>query len=223
MTVNEFLVKHYHISKKEAFKLIQDGQVQVNDIRARQMQWVLKNEGISVNGTYIQQPLSLQYFAFYKPRGIECTMNTSIAANLHSAFPFTKHLFPIGRLDKESEGLLILTNDGKLYNRIALADAYKEKEYIVRVDKPLSEEALQQLASGVVILRNKLTRSATVVQIDAYTFSIVLTQGFNRQIRRMCHKVGYHVTSLIRTRIAAVTLDGLQAGEFRVLQKNAIE
>lgn len=223
MSINEFLVKHFHISKKEAFRLIQEQRVYVNEVLVRQMQQILKHEGIRVDGTYIQQPIAFQYIAFYKPRGIECTLNPNIGDNLLTVFPFDRHLFPIGRLDKESEGLLLLTNDGKLYNRTALADAYKEKEYLVTVDKPLTTEAIQQLASGVVILRTKLTRPAIVHQVDDHTFTIILTQGFNRQIRRMCHKVGYHVTSLKRTRITSVELNGLKPGEFRLLDKEDIE
>ncbi|MBC7450693.1 MAG: ribosomal large subunit pseudouridine synthase F, partial [Cytophagales bacterium] len=175
MSINDFLVKYFHISKKEAFQLIQEGRVLVNDTIVRQRQWVLKHEGIIADGVCIQQPVSLQYFAYYKPRGIECTLNPSIPDNLLAAFPFDGHLFPIGRLDKQSEGLLLLTNDGKLYNRTALADAYKEKEYIVTVDNVLTPEAIQQLASGVVILRTKLTRPAVVQQINDDTFSIILT------------------------------------------------
>lgn len=222
MTINEFLVKYLHISKKEAFRLIQEGVIEVNNLPAQQMQRVMKHEAVSVNGICVQESITFQYIAFYKPRGIECTLNPDVPDNLLTVINFSEHLFPIGRLDKESEGLLILTNDGKLYNQIALADSYKEKEYIVKVDKELSENAVELLASGSIAILGKPTRPAEVKKIDSNTFRIILTQGINRQIRRMCHKIGYEVISLKRIRVSSEELKDLKPGEYRMLNRNEI-
>ncbi|HWZ21593.1 MAG TPA: pseudouridine synthase, partial [Cytophagaceae bacterium] len=132
-----------------------------------------------------------------------------------------KPFFPIGRLDKESEGLLLLTNDGHFYRQIAPPDAFKEKEYIVKVDKLLIDEAIQQLASGVIIMGQK-TRAAEVFKVDNFTFRIILTQGLNRQIRRMCYKLGYEVVSLKRIRIMSIELGNLNPGEFYALDAATI-
>jgi 23S rRNA pseudouridine2604 synthase len=220
MTINEFLVKYVRISKKEAFRLIQESCVLVNTLPAKQMQRVLKHEAIHVNGLCVQEAIHFQYIAFYKPRGIECTLNPDIEDNLLSVLPFSEHLFPIGRLDKESEGLLILTNDGTLYNHIALADAYKEKEYIVTVENNLTDTAIDLLSSGKIVIMGRSVRPAQIEQLDAKTFSIILTQGLNRQIRRMCHKIENEVISLKRIRISTIELLDLKPGEYRVLDRD---
>jgi 23S rRNA pseudouridine2604 synthase len=131
-------------------------------------------------------------------------------------------VYPVGRLDKESEGLLLLTNDGKLYKDIAHAEKIKEKEYVVEVDKELTTSAIEQLASGIVIMGKK-TRPAKVRLITPTCFNIILTQGLNRQIRRMCHKLGYEVTSLKRIRITVILLEDLKPGEYRVLGRELFE
>ena len=218
MNINEFLVKRFHISKSEASEMVSENQVCINGLKAFQRQYISKTDLIEVNGNVLQEGLNHVYYAYYKPRGIECTLNTEIENNLLHAIPFTEHVYPVGRLDKESEGLLLLTNDGKLYKDIAFSENFKEKEYVVEVDKELTQEAIEQLSSGIVIMGKK-TRPAEVTQVSPTSFQIILTQGLNRQIRRMCYKLHYEVTMLKRIRITSILLGDLKPGEFRILQK----
>jgi 23S rRNA pseudouridine2604 synthase len=214
MNINELLVKRFHISKEAAGQMLVDNRVFINAEKAIQRQEVLKTDAIKIDGEVIQEGVEHSYYAYYKPRGIECTLNPEIKDNLLDILPFKEHLYPVGRLDKESEGLLLLTNDGKLYKDIAFAENNKEKEYLVEVDKALTNEVINKLASGIVIMGQK-TRPARVKQIDTTTFSIILTQGLNRQIRRMCYKLEYEVTMLKRIRITSVLLGDLKPREYR--------
>jgi len=218
MNINEFLVKRFHISKEKASIMLSENRVLINKQKAFQRQNVLKTDTIELDGAFIQEGVEYTYYAFYKPRGIECTLNATIKNNLFDLLPFKEHLYPIGRLDKESEGLLLLTNDGKLYKDIAFSDNLQEKEYLVEVDKELTDEAISTLAAGIVIMGQK-TRPALVTKVAALSFHIILTQGLNRQIRRMCYKIDYTVIMLKRTRITSVLLGDLKPGEFRVLKK----
>lgn len=217
MTINEFLIKYIHTSTKQAISIIQEKRVFVNYISAYQQQLISNQDYITFDEKVIQEARPHFYVAYYKPRGIECTMSLDIKNNLSDALPsLPKPFFPIGRLDKESEGLLLLTNDGRFYGQIAPPDAFKEKEYIVKVDKLITDETMQQLSSGVVIMGKK-TRPAEVFKIDDFAFRIILTQGLNRQIRRMCYKLGYEVESLKRIRIMSIELRNLNPGEFYTL------
>ncbi len=221
MNINEFLIKRYRLSQEESVAFIQEHDVLINGKKASQRETLTKKDGLTIDGQIIREEQSYSYYAYYKPRGIECTLNREIEKNLLEILPFEERLYPIGRLDKESEGLLILTNDGRLYKDIALADNFKEKEYEVNLDGPLTEQALQQLAEGILV-KGRKTRPAIVQPISQQSFRIVLTQGINRQIRRMCYKLGYEVTELKRTRIAAVELKELKPGEYRKLRKEEI-
>lgn len=218
MNINEFLTKRYHLSQEESIVFLQEHDVRINGKKASQRESLSKQDGLMIDGELIREERLYSYYAYYKPRGIECTLNPTIADNLLNILPFDERVFPIGRLDKESEGLLILTNDGRLYKDIALADNFKEKEYEVIIDAVLTEDALKQLSEGLVI-KGRKTRPAIVQSTGKQSFRIVLTQGINRQIRRMCYKLGYEVTELKRIRIAAVQLDKLKAGEYRKLSK----
>ncbi|MGN6647298.1 MAG: pseudouridine synthase [Cytophaga sp.] len=218
MNINEFLVKRFHFSKEKASEMVQENRVFINGIKALQRQDVLKSDCIEANGELLQAGLEHVYYAYYKPRGIECTLNAEIENNLLQALPFDVHVYPVGRLDKESEGLLLLTNDGKIYKDIAFSENLKEKEYLVEVDKALTEDAIEQLASGIVIMGQR-TRPAQVYKVSDRSFRIILTQGLNRQIRRMCYKLNYEVTMLKRIRITSIELNGLQPGEFREISK----
>ncbi|WP_299249986.1 RNA pseudouridine synthase [uncultured Cytophaga sp.] len=222
MNINEFLVKRFHVSKEEAGKWISENRVFINHQKAVQRNTVLKTDVIELNGEILQEGLTHCYYAYYKPRGIECTLNPNIADNLLNVLPFKEYLYPIGRLDKESEGLLILTNDGKLYKDIAHAEKEKEKEYVVEVDKELTDAAIEQLAAGIVIMGKK-TRPAVVHRLSSTSFNITLTQGLNRQIRRMCHKLGYEVSSLKRIRITSILLGDLKPGEYLQIQKKMFD
>ena len=216
MNINEFLIKRFHISKQTASEMVRENEVFINGEKAIQRNNVLKSDHVVVNGEVLQQGQRFSYYAYYKPRGIECTLNTAIENNLRDSLPFKEDVYPVGRLDKESEGLLLLTNDGKLYKSIAFSDTFKEKEYLVEVDKPLTDEAIEQLASGIVIMGQK-TRPAHVTKVSDHVFRIILTQGLNRQIRRMCYKLHYEVTLLKRIRITSILLGDLKPGEYKIL------
>jgi 23S rRNA pseudouridine2604 synthase len=221
MNINEFLVRRFHISKEKASIMLNENRVLINKQKAFQRQNVLKTDTIELDGSNLQEGIEHKYYAYYKPRGIECTLNAAIPDNLLELLPFEEHLYPIGRLDKESEGLLLLTNDGKLYKHIAFSDNLQEKEYLVEVDKELTDEAITALAAGIVIMGQK-TRPALVTKVCPHSFHIILTQGLNRQIRRMCYKLDYTVIMLKRTRITSVFLGDLKPGEFRVLNHTEI-
>ena len=222
MNINEFLVKRFHISKEKASTMLNENRVLINKQKALQRQNVLKTDTVELDGTMLQEGVKHKYYAYYKPRGIECTLNAAIPDNLLEQLPFDEHLYPIGRLDKESEGLLLLTNDGKLYKDIAFSDNHKEKEYLVEVDSELTDEAISALSAGIVIMGQK-TRAAVVIRVGAHSFRIILTQGLNRQIRRMCYKLNYNVTMLKRIRITSVLLGELNPGEYRELDKDAFQ
>jgi 23S rRNA pseudouridine2604 synthase len=211
-----FLVKRLQISNKSALKLILEGKVLVNE------QSVWKNVVINVEDSVVHEEQILQqgkkflYVAFYKPRGIETTLNREIADNLKSILPFEEELFPVGRLDKESEGLLLLTNDGRLFDKTLRSEHQTEKEYLVKVDKEINDDFIQKMSAGIIIL-GKMTLPCKVEKIDNFSFKIILVQGLNRQIRRMCYKLGYEVERLIRRRIGKIGIGNLSPNEYRYL------
>ncbi|MCX6311849.1 MAG: pseudouridine synthase [Bacteroidetes bacterium] len=168
------------------------------------------------NKNNIREGILFTYIKFFKPRGIECTLNEKIENNLLTVFNFPKKLFPVGRLDKESEGLLLMTDDGRVFNQIAISEREKEKEYRVTLDKTFDKNFLESMANGIVIMGKK-TRPCKLISVNEKTFQIILTQGLNRQIRRMCYKLGYEVVELIRTRITNVELGNLKSGEVQEL------
>ncbi len=221
MNINEFLTRRYRLSQEESVIFLQEHEVLLNGERVTQRQAIHKRDALTIDGELVRESPNFLYYAFYKPRGIECTLNPDIAQNLKGILPFKERLYPIGRLDKESEGLLILTNDGQLYKGIAFAENFKEKEYEVRVHKAITNEAIQQLSEGVFIKGQK-TRPVKVEQTGLNSFNMILTQGINRQIRRMCYKLGYEVTSLKRIRIESVYLEALQPLQYRQLDKKEI-
>ncbi|HEY8402863.1 MAG TPA: pseudouridine synthase [Cytophagaceae bacterium] len=190
-----FLVQKLRISNKEAIELITSERFKINGSPAQLNQAIHKEDEVTLDGRVLKKAEPLIYIAYYKPRNIECTLNTAIEGNLKHALNLEHELFPVGRLDKESEGLLLMTNDGAIYNKITHKNFKQEKEYLVKVNKALTGEALQCMRSGIEIL-GQVTLPAQVRRIDDYTFNIILTQGLNRQIRRMCYKVGYEVMEL---------------------------
>ncbi|HYG40152.1 MAG TPA: pseudouridine synthase [Cytophagales bacterium] len=221
MTINDFIVRHLKISHEKAAAQIQLKKILVNGLPAKQRQLVNQSDCIAVDNKELQTPPAPIYIAYYKPKGVECTLNPDINDNLFSLLPFKEKLFPVGRLDKASEGLLLLTNDGKLYKSIAGADAKQEKEYVVKVAEKITDNFILQMAGGIKIM-GKTTRPCKVSKIDDFTFRIILTQGLNRQIRRMCFKLRYQVNFLQRTRIMGIPLNDLQPGEFRKVSKKEI-
>jgi 23S rRNA pseudouridine2604 synthase len=208
------LIKKLHISKKEALRQIENGAVRINSVVVTEDCYFQKTDEIYVENVLLQEGKKLLQIAFYKPRGIETTLNESISDNLRQILPFEEHLYPIGRLDKESEGLLLLTNDGQLYRELNHYGKTIEKEYIVEINQTITPDFLIKMAAGVEIL-GKTTLPCQIHPINETTFNIILTQGLNRQIRRMCYKLGCNVIFLKRIRIGDVVLGELQAGEWR--------
>lgn len=210
--LRKLISRHFNISNAEADLLIGGGRVEVDGKKLPPAAKLFGHEEVRVDGKIIREGKKFSYVKFYKPRGIECTLNETIPENLLTAFHYPKKLFPVGRLDKESEGLLLMTDDGQFFKETAWSDKEKEKEYAVSVDKPVTAEFLQRMGEGVVIM-GKRTRPAKIVQTGEFSFRIILTQGLNRQIRRMCYKLGYKVEQLIRLRIDWIELGNLQPGE----------
>ena len=211
------LVLRLRISNKEALNLIISGKVLVNGSIAKSNCELIQTDEVIYEGKVLQEAKKLIYIAFYKPRGIETTLNVAIEDNLKAILPFEADIFPVGRLDKESEGLLLLTNDGTVYDKILRNENKTEKDYIVQVDKPITSEFLETMSDGIVIMGKK-TLPCQLIQIDDFAFKITLIQGLNRQIRRMCYKLDYEVLSLKRVRIGDVNLENLKAGEYRILE-----
>jgi 23S rRNA pseudouridine2604 synthase len=171
---------------------------------------------VCLDGAPLGAPSHHVYLAFHKPVGIECTTDTRVAHNIVDCIAHRERIFPIGRLDKDSEGLILLTNDGDIVNRLLRAEHRHEKEYLVTVDRPLTDEFLDGLAAGVPIL-GTTTAPCVVERVAKNTFRIVLTQGMNRQIRRMCDVFGYTVRRLQRVRFVNVLLGALEPGRWRNL------
>lgn len=220
--INKFLSEAGYCSRREADKLIEQGRVTINGEVPEMGTKISPTDEVRVNGTLIQEKkTNFVYLAFNKPVGIECTTNLSVKNNIVDYVNYHERIFPVGRLDKASEGLIILTNDGDIVNKILRAKNNNEKEYIVTVSKPITERFIQKMSSGVPIL-DTVTKECKVQQISKYVFRIVLTQGLNRQIRRMCDYLEYDVTALKRTRIITISLDVL-VGKHRELAPAEIE
>ena len=217
-----FVVQKLNFSNKEAIRHILSGRVLVNGKTGSLSQELHPEDEVQLDEQIIKVGRNTVYIAYHKPCGIESTMNASIENNLLHAVNIPHEVFPVGRLDKASEGLMLLTNDGQLSFKILQPkNCQLEKEYEVSVDHPLTQQAIDQLAAGIIIMGRK-TRPALVRQLDETTFNIILTQGLNRQIRRMCYKLGYEVTQLVRKRFISLEMGNLPAGEWRYLNKSEI-
>lgn len=210
------LVKRLNISNKNALTLILEGKLSVNDMQVFENIEVTLEDKIVFENQILQVGKQLLYIAFYKPRGIETTLNTDIPNNLKDILLFEEKLFPVGRLDKKSEGLLLLTNDGRLFDKTLRSEHQTEKEYLVKVDKEITDDFIQKMSSGIIIL-GKTTLPCSVEKLDNFTFKIILVQGINRQIRRMCYKLSYEVLELKRVRIGNILLRELSPNEYRFL------
>lgn len=219
MRLNKYLSEIGHCSRRAADKLIDAGRIEVNGKKVEMGQKVVPTDRIEIDGVLVE---NLQertiYLAFNKPVGIVCTTDTRVEKdNIIDYINYPSRIFPIGRLDKPSEGLILLTNDGDIVNKILRARNNHEKEYLVTVNKPVTKEFIEKMAQGVPIL-NTVTRKCEVEQIHKKQFRIVLTQGLNRQIRRMCEYLDYKVVKLKRIRIMNIKLD-LGVGKYRELTK----
>ena len=216
------IVQTLKVSNKEAEQLILKADILVNGNVSEANYIVLHEDEILYNGNIIKPSFFYTYIAYNKPVGVESTLNTEIQDNLVAALNIKERLFPLGRLDKASEGLMILTNDGSVFNKTIHSDQEKEKEYIVTVDKKLNDDFLNCLRNGILIM-GQITKPAQVFQESSHVFRIVLKQGLNRQIRRMCYKFDYEVLTLKRIRIVNIVLGDLEIGAWRNLTAQEIE
>ncbi len=218
MRINKFISESGIASRRGADKLIQENKVLINGRRAKIGDEVQPGDDIRVNGNQVYMANNYVYIALNKPVGITSTTEKNVKGNIANLVNHPLRVYNIGRLDKESEGLILLTNDGDIVNEILRAENNHEKEYIVSVDKPITPEFLEEMAAGVKILGTK-TLPCKVHQLSKYEFNIILTQGLNRQIRRMCEALGYDVYRLQRVRIMNITLGNLPPGQWRDLTK----
>ncbi|MFL9836446.1 23S rRNA pseudouridine(2604) synthase RluF [Flavobacterium sp. ST-75] len=214
--LNKFISETGYCSRREADKLIEEGRVTINGVVPEMGTKVSLEDEVRIDGKLITEKRGKSvYLAFNKPVGIECTTNPDVRNNIVDYINYPTRIFPIGRLDKASEGLIFMTNDGDIVNKILRARNNHEKEYIVTVNKPITDRFIQRMGNGVPIL-DTITRKCKVEQVSKYIFRIVLTQGLNRQIRRMCEFLGYEVTALKRIRIINISLD-VPVGRYRDL------
>jgi 23S rRNA pseudouridine2604 synthase len=216
MRLNKYLAETGACSRREADQWIEAGRVTVNGARAVLGTQVAEGDEVRVDGEPLRGKPRRVYLALNKPVGIECTTDRDVPGNIVDFVGHPERIFPIGRLDKDSEGLILLTNDGDIVNTVLRAEHEHEKEYVVSVDRPLTGAFLAGMAAGVPIL-DTVTNPCRITQVGRNTFRIVLTQGLNRQIRRMCEHFGYTVRSLRRVRIMHVHLGDLPVGRWRPL------
>lgn len=218
MRLNKFIAESGLCSRREADRYIERGHVFVNGKRAKVGDQVGPGDRVRVNGNELE-PLEEEdiiFIALNKPPGITSTTELNVRDNIIQFVNHSSRIFPIGRLDKDSQGLIFLTNNGDIVNKILRAGNKHEKEYLVTVDKPLTTEVIEGMARGVPML-GVTTKKCKVVQESANTFRIILVQGLNRQIRRMCEYFGYNVVKLERVRIMNISLKGLPLGDWRDL------
>ncbi len=227
MRINSFISSTGLCSRREADELIKQGKVKVNNEIATIGQRVSEDDKVEVDGKRLSIQKTNVYIALNKPRGITCTTEKHVDGNIVDFVNHEERIFPIGRLDKDSEGLILLTSDGSIVNKILRNENKNEKDYIVTVNKPISPSFLKGMASGVKIynpVRNEytITNKCKVSKINNKTFKITLTQGLNRQIRRMCSHFGYRVVKLKRIRIMNIDLGNLPVGKWRNLTKEEL-
>ncbi|MBL8266707.1 23S rRNA pseudouridine(2604) synthase RluF [Steroidobacter sp.] len=217
MRLNKYISETGLCSRREADARIEAGRVTINGVVATLGTQVNEGDAVCVDGQPVGGEQKHVYLALNKPVGVICTTDREIRDNITDFVGYQERIFPIGRLDKESEGLILLTNNGDIVNEILRVENAHEKEYVVTVDRPVTEIFLNGMASGVRIL-GTVTRPCKVSRVGPATFRIVLTQGLNRQIRRMCSFFGYKVLRLQRVRIINLTLGSLKVGQWRELQ-----
>lgn len=220
--LNKFISETGFCSRREADKLIESGRVTVDGIKAVKGTKVKENTDVKVDGRSLKKEEELVYIVLNKPVGITCTTEKKVKGNIVDFVNHEKRIFPIGRLDKDSQGLILLTNDGDIVNKILRAGNNHEKEYIVTVDKPINNKFINDMANGVKIL-GTVTKKCIVNKINERTFRIILTQGMNRQIRRMCEALGYNVVKLNRIRIMNIKLGNLKMGKWRNLTTDELK
>lgn len=214
--INKFLSEAGVCSRREADRQIEAGNVSIDGVVAEMGSKVLPGQTVCFNGKPVTKEEEMILLAFHKPVGIVCTAEKREKNNVIDYINYPKRIYPIGRLDKDSEGLLLLTNNGEIVNKMMRSGNMHEKEYIVTVNKPVTDSFLRGLAGGVPLVElNTTTRKCHVEKVGKKQFKIILTQGLNRQIRRMCEYFGYRVEKLVRTRIMNIELGDLEVGKYR--------
>lgn len=221
MRINKLLSNYGYCSRKKANEWINEGRIHINGSLAFEGQWVEEYDEIRLDGEPVKKKNPL-YIILNKPPGIICTREEAEADNIISYIGLSEYIFPVGRLDKESQGLILLTNDGDTANLILESDNIHEKEYLVTVNRDITEEFIDRMKSPMNIMIG-MTRACHAEKISDRTFRIILTQGMNRQIRRMCRASGYEVTKLERTRILSISLGDLPLGCWRHLDKEELQ
>lgn len=222
MRLNKFLSDAGVCSRRQADRMVEEGRITIDGRLAVMGEKVHEGMEICVDNKPITIQKEKVLLAFNKPVGIECTTDMDNPDNIVSFVNYPTRVYPIGRLDKNSQGLILLTNDGSLVNKILKGSNYKEKEYVVTVDKPITNDFLKNMSNGVSIL-DTVTRPCKVTKIGPHTFNIILTQGLNRQIRRMCEALGYNVQKLKRIRIMNIQLGNLQKGKYRPVSEKEMK
>lgn len=221
MRINKYISETGFCSRREADKLIEAKRVTINGKLAELGSTVEPGDAVRIDGKPVGPKKKPVYIALNKPVGITCTTELHVKGNIIDFVGHPERIFPIGRLDKDSQGLILLTNDGDIVNKILRAENNHEKEYIVTVDKPITPQFVQGMSSGVRIL-GTVTKPCKVTKIGDRVFTIILTQGLNRQIRRMCQAFGYQVRQLKRVRIMNIQLGSLKVGQWRDLTREEL-
>lgn len=222
ISINKYVSRTGLCSRREADRWIEAGRVLINGKRAKKGNRVSAQDEVIVDGSIIQKKAKAVYLAFHKPIGVTCTTDPSDKTNIISYINYPERIFPIGRLDKESSGLILLTNNGDIVNKILRVENNHEKEYIVSVNRSINNSFIKQMSKGIPIL-GTITQKCEVETINKTTFKIVLKQGLNRQIRRMCEYLGYKVVGLHRVRIMDFKLERLKPGHWRKLSSGEID
>lgn len=224
MRLNKYLSDAGYCSRRQADRLVEAGRVQVDGRVASLGDQVEEGQVVCVDGKAIKPSRQKIVLAFNKPKGIVCTAEKREKNNIIDYIHYPQRIYPVGRLDKDSEGLILLTNDGEMMNEILRARNYHEKEYEVRVDRPVTKDFLKKMSRGVELPElDTITRPCQVRQTGTCSFRIILTQGLNRQIRRMCEALGYRVRHLRRYRIMNIHLGNLESGKYRELTREEYE
>lgn len=228
MRLNKYISSSGLCSRREADRLIEEKRVNLNGRVAGLGEVVVEGDEVTVDGKKLKENKNQIYIILNKPTGITCTTERHIKGNIIDFISHSERIFPIGRLDKDSEGLILLTNDGDIVNKILREENNNKKEYIVTVNKAITEDFIKQMSRGVKIynpVKNEytITKKCEVLKINDKVFKITLSQGLNRQIRRMCSALGYSVVKLKRIKIMSLTLENLKVGEWRYLTESEIK
>ncbi|HMU31093.1 MAG: pseudouridine synthase [Nitrospira sp.] len=218
MRINKFFTEQGLCSRREADRLVAEGRVTINGVVAKLGDQVSSQDVVARDGTILQRGNRAVYLKYHKPVGVTTTTELHVTRNIISEINHRERIFPIGRLDKDSSGLILLTNDGDIVNEILRVEHGHEREYRVEVDREFDDAFLSRMAEGVVILGER-TRPCLMARVGPRRFRIILTEGRNRQIRRMCQALGYRVVSLHRVRIMHITVEGLHAGQWMDLSE----